>query len=147
MLQRTFRSFLAVGLLLLAACAGAPAAPSATPAPPTPTSPAAAPTAAPLSPVLRNRTLLLAGGQPTTLGVTNPLNSNYTGQDGNVLLWEGLSYYAIFADKEIPWLAQSMDYTKSDFTELTIKLNPLARWSDGQPVTAQDVLFTLQVQR
>src|SRR5207248_5624249 len=62
------------------------------------------------------------------------------------LLWEGLSYYAIVADKEIPWLAQSMTYTKPDFTELTIKLNPAAQWSDGQPVTSQDVLYTFQTQ-
>ncbi len=144
-----------VTLVLLAACAGAPAAPSATPplltatpAPLTPTPPAAASTAPALSPVPRNRTLLM--GWPLdpsfNAGVTNPLHAHYTHQDGNNLLWEGLAYYAIFADKEIPWLAQSMDYTKPDFTELTIKLNPLARWSDGQPVTAQDVLFTFQTQ-
>jgi peptide/nickel transport system substrate-binding protein len=148
MIKRTLRSLLIAPLVLLAGCAGIPAAPSATPPPLTPTTPAALPTAAALSPVPRNRTVLL-GWQidPTNIGVTNPVNKTYDGQAGNNLLWEGLAYYAIFADKEIPWLAQSMDYTKADFTELTIKLNPLARWSDGQLVTAEDVLFTFQVQR
>ncbi len=153
--------------LLLAACGGAPAVvipgsstgtPSATPAPltaapPSAAPPTVAPTAAPaaaLSPVPRNRILVLGWTlDPTLVGVTNPLNTNFntnSGHEENNLLWEGLAYYGIFADKEIPWLARSMDYTKSDFTELTIKLNPLARWNDGQLVTAQDVLFTFQVE-
>jgi ABC-type transport system substrate-binding protein len=146
-------------IFLVAACAGAPAVvmpdsstvtPSATPRPATPlpltaTPASAAPTAG-LSPVPRNRTVLVGWGlDQKAFGITNPLNPRHNFQDGNVLLWEGLAYYAIFADREIPWLAQSMKYTKSDFTELTIKLNPLARWSDGQPLTAQDVLFTFQL--
>ena len=49
-------------------------------------------------------------------------------------MWEGLSYFGIFNDKEIPWLADSMEYTKSDYTQLTIKLNAMAQWSDGTPV-------------
>ena len=55
-------------------------------------------------------------------------------------------YFAIFADKEVPWLADSMEYTKADFTELTIKLNADAEWSDGTPVSAKDVAFTFNGQ-
>ena len=36
----------------------------------------------------------------------------YTHQEGNSLLWEGLSYFGIYKDAEIPWLADSMEYTK-----------------------------------
>ncbi len=61
------------------------------------------------------------------------------------MLWEGLSYYGIFADKEIPWLAESMTYNK-DFTQLTIKVNKDAKWSDGTPVTAKDVAYTFDGQ-
>jgi len=148
---------LATIVILLAACGGAGPAPTETVAPATPTAPAATATVEALTPspagalstgplpdVPRNRTLELAWGIGSPLGVTNPFNTGgYTEEEGNNLLWEGLAYYAIFADKEIPWLAQSMTYN-GDYTELTIKLNPLARWSDGQPVTAQDVLFTFQ---
>ncbi len=55
-------------------------------------------------------------------------------------------YYGIYADKYIPWLAKSMDYTGKDFTTLEIKLNPLAQWSDGTPVTADDVVYTFEGQ-
>jgi ABC-type transport system substrate-binding protein len=62
-----------------------------------------------------------------------------------VFLWEALEYYGIFASKEIPWLADSMDYN-ADFTQLTIKLNKDAAWSDGEPLTSKDVLFTFNGQ-
>jgi len=81
------------------------------------------------------------------LGVTNPWNTlGYTHQEGNNLLWEGLAYYGVYAETVIPWLAESMEYTRPDFTKLTIKLNQAARWSDGQPVTATDVIFTFNGQ-
>src|SRR5258708_17351544 len=130
MIKRTRWTALAISLLV-AACAGVPAAPSATPTVLTATSPAltatapaATPATAALSLVPRNRTVQLGWPfDPTTAGVTNPLSVHYTHQAGNNLLWEGLAYYAIFADNEIPWLAQSMVYTKPAFTDLTIKLN------------------------
>ncbi|MEP7357096.1 MAG: ABC transporter substrate-binding protein [Anaerolineales bacterium] len=141
MFKHTLGTMLAIPLLLLAACGGA------TPPPPTVTPPATVLGSADLSAVPRNRSLMIGMGlNQDGIGITNPLNPKHGFQDGDILLWEGLAYYAIFADKEIPWLAQSMEYTKADYTELTIKLNPLARWSDGQPVTAQDLLFTFQLQ-
>jgi peptide/nickel transport system substrate-binding protein len=39
-----------------------------------------------------------------------------------------------------------MEYTKSDFTELTITLNRQVTWSDGVPVTSKDVVFTFEGQ-
>ena len=44
-------------------------------------------------------------------------------------------------NKFTPHLAQSIE-TKDKQT-FTIKLNPKAQWSDGKPVTADDVIFTL----
>ena len=55
-------------------------------------------------------------------------------------------YYGIYADKYIPWLASSMEYTSKDFTALEIKINPDAAWSDGKPVTAKDVIYTFDGQ-
>lgn len=151
-------------LVLLAACGGMPAGPSPNAEPPTTpaitlgakpsvvsstvtrvqTLPPA--TELPLLNVLRNQTLVLGLFLEGGIGVTNPLGGGYTHQEGNNLLWEGLDYYAIFSDKEIHWLAESMEYTKPDFTELTIHLNKQARWSDGVPLTAKDVVYTFQAQ-
>jgi peptide/nickel transport system substrate-binding protein len=157
--NNTFRTLLISTLLLLAACGQQPSLPPATSTPPASTpvasTPLPPPTSTPpvelslgtLKDVPRNRTVVLGWPLSAPIGVTNPLNSiGYTHQEGNNLLWEGLAYYAVFADKDIPWLAESMDYTLPDFTQLTIKLNPAARWSDGQPVTATDVTYTFNTE-
>jgi peptide/nickel transport system substrate-binding protein len=171
-----FRIVLAVLMVVLTACGGAPAAPpaaarvsqapttAAPAAPAVPSAPFFPPTTistttpaatampeelytGPLHDVPRNRTLVLGWGTGSPIGVTNPWAvPGYTHQEGNNLLWEGLSYYAIFADKEIPWLADRMEYTKPDFTELTITLNTQATWSDGVPLTSKDVVFTFEGQ-
>jgi len=62
------------------------------------------------------------------------------------LLNEGLAYYMIYASKTTPWIAESMTYTKPDFTELTIKVRKEAMWSDGTPLTSKDVAFTFNQQ-
>ena len=103
--------------------------------------------ASPLPELPRNQQLILGWSIASPVGVTNPWAvPGYTHQEGNNLMWEPLAYFGIFADKEIPWLAESMDYN-ADFTALTIKLNPKAKWSDGEPVTSKDVLFTFEGQK
>ncbi len=150
---------------VLAAC-GAPAAPApvATPAPAAteapkeevkPTEapkeevkPTEAPkeAAAPAGDVARNRTFIVNHGLGTK-DVYNPWASQgYTHQSGNALLWEPLFYFSLFANKEIPWLAESGTYN-AEFTELTIKMRKGAEWSDGTPITAKDVVFTLEGQK
>ena len=100
-----------------------------------------------LTDVAREDSLVLGWSIVTPIGVTNPWSvPGYSHQDLNNLLWEPLMYFGIFTDKEIPWLAESMEYTSDDFTSLQIKLNPLAKWSDGVPVTSKDVVFTFQGQ-
>jgi len=160
---------------LLAACApaapaAAPAAPAATTAPATeapkpteapkaeekpteaPKTEEAKPTEAPsadtskLPEVPRNRTLIHGWSLGSPIGVSNPWASpGYTHQEGHCMLWEPLFYYAVFGSKEYPWLAESGEYN-ADFTELTIKMRPAAMWSDGQPVTAKDVVYTFEGQ-
>ena len=96
--------------------------------------------------VAREDTLIMGWSHRTPIGVTNPWSlPTYTHQDGGGMMWEGLSYFRIFADEEAPWLAESMEYN-DDFTELTIKLRPEAKWSDGVQVTSADVVFTLEGQ-
>jgi|SaaInl7_200m_RNA_FD_contig_51_1501339_length_2324_multi_9_in_0_out_0_2 peptide/nickel transport system substrate-binding protein len=99
-----------------------------------------------LKEVAREDTLILGWSIGSPIGVTNPWAvPGYTHQEANGFLWEGLSYFRIFADEEAPWLAESMVYN-DEFTELTINVNPLAKWSDGVPVTSADVVFTLKGQ-
>ena len=137
--------------ILLAAC-GTPAATQA-PATEAPGATEAPATAAPagtaavdLAEVAREDTVILGWSISSPIGVTNPWAvPGYTHQEGNVFLWEALAYYGIFSSTEIPWLADSMEYN-DDFTQLTIKLNPDAAWSDGTPLTSKDVLFTFNGQ-
>ena len=149
---------------LLAACA--PAAPTAAPttapaAQPT-TAPAGAPTTAPAAqanvapaqqaapaqpaPVPRNKQLNLmwAGkeGKYTDFELWNPFAPDANHQNGPGLFHEPLYFYSAFANKEIPWLAESYEYTP-DFKTLTIKTRSGITWSDGQPFSARDVAFTI----
>src|ERR1051325_7407373 len=140
-------------LMLVAIVASACGTPAATQAPAATQPPGGTATPAPvgtqassLTKVAREDTVILGWSISSPVGVTNPWAvPGYTHQEGNVFMWEALSYYGIFGSKEIPWLADSMTYN-SDFTQLTIKLNPQAAWSDGTPVTSKDVLFTFNGQ-
>jgi len=58
------------------------------------------------------------------------------------LLYEPLAFYSAFADKEHMWLAESYEFS-DDYKELTIKVRPNIKWSDGVDFTAEDVTFTL----
>jgi peptide/nickel transport system substrate-binding protein len=95
--------------------------------------------------VPRNRTLIVnnggTSGKFTTMGLINPV-AGMNHQEGMCLLWDPLFFYSVFADKEIPWLAESSEYN-SDYTQLTIKLRKGTEWSDGQALTSADVKFTL----
>lgn len=103
--------------------------------------------AGPLADVPREQTLNLGWSLTAPIGTTNPWAvPGYTHQQGENLMWEPLMYFAIFTDEAVPWLADSMDYTDDTFTELTITLNDAAAWSDGTPVTSEDVVFTFEGQ-
>ena len=140
-------------LMLVAIVASACGTPAATQAPAASQAPAGTAAPAPvgtqassLTKVAREDTVILGWSISSPIGVTNPWAvPGYTHQEGNVFLWEALAYYGIFASKEIPWLADSMEYN-ADFTQLTIKLNKDAAWSDGEPLTSKDVLFTFNGQ-
>ncbi len=124
----------------IAACApqspSQPSQPSTTEQQPTPQVQSRLPS------VPREKTLILGWSFSTgDIGNVQPWTQGYTHQQLNNLLWEPLFYFAIFADKEVPWLAESGTYS-SDFKELTIKLRKEAQWSDGTPITSKDVAFT-----
>jgi peptide/nickel transport system substrate-binding protein len=133
----------------------APAAKPTTAAAAAPTTaPAAQPTAAPAqqaapaqpAQVPRNKQLILMwqgqAGKYIDYELWNPFAPDANHQNGPGLFHEPLVFYSGFANKEIPWLAESYQYSP-DFKQLTIKTRSGINWSDGQPFTAKDVAFSI----
>jgi peptide/nickel transport system substrate-binding protein len=154
-------SALIIGTMILAAC-GAPAAtqaPAATEAPAATVAPAAteapaptvAPTEAPADPnhLPRNETMYFNGQQWGSVVCWNPYSNSCNnamalaqGDNARVLMFESPYIYDMLDGKVYPLLADG-PYTWNDaHTEITFKLNPAAKWSDGTPVTADDVAYT-----
>ena len=77
------------------------------------------------------------GGDP---GIGIPI---LVGGTDNFVCWWAFSRLVTYDDTgtPIPDLADSWVYDPAG-TVLTLKLNPNARWHDGEPVTSADVLFT-----
>ena len=125
----------------------APAAQATKPAAGATTAPAAQPaTAGQLKQIPRNRQLIMMWsgreGRYVDHELWNPYAVGANHQNGVGIFYEPLGFYSAFADKEIPWLAESHSYN-ADFTELTIKTRSGITWSDGKPFSAEDVAFTL----
>ena len=59
------------------------------------------------------------------------------------LVYEPLFNYDPLTNEYIPWLAESGEWTSD--TEYTIKLREGVTWADGEPLTANDVVFTLEL--
>jgi peptide/nickel transport system substrate-binding protein len=100
------------------------------------------------SDVPRNRTLIMAGlggehfGGYTDIGNFNPFQPGISRSGWTQAATEGLFYYNMLDDQFIPWLAEGYAYNP-DYTQLTVNLRNGVEWSDGQPFTARDVVFTL----
>jgi peptide/nickel transport system substrate-binding protein len=129
-------------IVVAAACAPAPS-PSVAPS----TAPSVAPSAAPSPSVPaeypRAETLYTSGTQWGPPNNWNPI-MDWTYAMGTLgLVYEPLFMYDPFTDKYEPWLAQSGSWTGPN--EYTLKLRPEAMWQDGQPVTAEDVVFTVEL--
>ena len=136
-------ALLAVASIVAAACGGggspSPAATSGTtPAPPAEATPAPTPGAVEDYPRAEtHNTTRKQWGPPSTW---NPLDPNAAmGVVG--LQYETLFLFDPMADKFEPWLAESASWT--DATTYTIKVRSGMTWSDGKPITAADVAFTI----
>jgi peptide/nickel transport system substrate-binding protein len=154
-----------VGLSILAACSApavnappppqaqptttsAPAAPSSTATPGSTTAPAAA--AQPTSATAAASNASGSTGQPVNVAVRATRSPNYAlwVETGSVLstmpyIAMGLALQNASGGMD-PFLASSYDIDPTG-TTLTVKLRPEAMWSDGQPVTADDVVWNWEM--
>jgi peptide/nickel transport system substrate-binding protein len=114
--------------------------------------PAVEPTAAPEASddtLPREETLYFNGQQWGAVVGWNPYSSSNNnamaisqGDNARVTMFETPYLYNMLDGKVYPLLADG-DYAWNDArTELTFKLNAAAKWSDGTPVTADDVAYT-----
>ena len=112
-------------------------------APPEPTQPA------PVTPTEvvyeRSETLYVSGAAWGPPNDWNPFiawsKANTTGTIG--LVYETLFMYDPMTAEWIPWLAESGEWVDADTYEMTIREG--ITWSDGEPMTAEDVAFTFEL--
>lgn len=87
-------------------------------------------------------TASLAGGGSTFVRNFNPFSPNATA--GTFFMYEPLFMFNVLqGGKFIPWLADKYEWSP-DGTTMTLHINDKANWSDGTPVTAEDLVFTLE---
>jgi peptide/nickel transport system substrate-binding protein len=121
-------------------------------APPTAVPPTAVPTqsAAELAAALpRNETLYFNGLQWSAVVGWNPYSSSMnnalavTGKDAaRVVMFETLYLYDMLDGGSYPLLADGPFTWDAAQTQVTVKIKAAAHWSDGTPLTADDVAYT-----
>jgi len=97
----------------------------------------------------RNETLYFNGQQWGSVVGWNPYASSNNnamaisqGDNARVTMFETPYLYNMLDGKQYPLLADGDYAWNEDRTEITFKLKPAAKWSDGTPVTAEDVAYT-----
>src|SRR6267378_6188249 len=84
----------------------------------------------------------LIEGTISDIATFNTLNSGDTSSTQMItLLFDGLQSITAKGDN-ISMLASALPTVSSDQLTFTFKLRPNLKWSDGQPITADDVVFT-----
>ena len=86
--------------------------------------------------------LALSGriADPTNLNIYAPGVSR-SGTGIHQMIYEYFFYQNLQTGEYIPWIAESYEYN-ADFTTITVKLREGVEWSDGEPFTPEDVVFT-----
>lgn len=107
----------------------------------------AAPLAAGLQEITREETLIIGfEGGPHAAPEQSGLNPGATNSQGHHQVMIESLYYLNYQDGElIPWLAAGPAVWNEDFTEVTIPLRDGIKWSDGEPFTAEDIVFTIGI--
>lgn len=161
-----FATVMLIVAVILAAC-GQAAAPAAQPAAPAakateaPKAAAAAPTTAPVAAAKatepakaaapaaaapqqlpRTETLYMAGFQWQAPKTFNPLNSapDWPASGNHLLIYETLFAFNLLTGNIDPLLAKDVKFT--DQTTAVVTLQDGTKWSDGKPLTTDDVIYT-----
>ena len=164
-MKRLFAVFsvLLIAVMLLSACKPTPTEVPTTAPVAQPTTAAAQPTTAPVEPTTapvqdaatiaaslpRNETLYFNGQQWSAVVCWNPYSSNCNNamalaqqDNARVIMFETPYLYNMMDGKQYGLLADGPYTWNADQTEITFKLKAAAKWSDGTPVTADDVAYT-----
>src|SRR5690606_27543546 len=91
----------------------------------------------------RNETLYSSGTQWGPPSSWNPFNTGNYAMGTIGLCYETLFIYDPLTNEYVPWLAESGEFTSDTVYEL--KLREGITWSDGEPLTAEDVKFTFDM--
>jgi peptide/nickel transport system substrate-binding protein len=76
----------------------------------------------------------------------NPFQANVNFTSLGILYEPLVQINGLNGGKETPWLASSWSWNQSA-TVLTFSLRPGVKWSDGQPLTAGDVVYTFNLMK
>jgi peptide/nickel transport system substrate-binding protein len=101
---------------------------------------------APTGDANRAETLIVKAFRALDAEIGNPYiaSSDALVSDGvHQLVFEPLFYANYYTGESEPWLATGYEYNE-DFTVITLNLREGVTWADGQPFTADDVVFTLE---
>ncbi len=98
----------------------------------------------------RDETLYFAGQQWNPVVGWNPLSDDMNNAmciassagGSRTTMFETLYMYNMLDGSMTPLLALGEPEWAADKSSVTVKLNPAAHWSDGTPVTAEDVAYT-----
>ena len=101
----------------------------------------------------RNETVYFGGQQWGTVNSYSPIGANQnnamaiaTATSGTrTVMFETLYMFNLLDGSVTPLLALGDPEWNEDQTEVTIHLNPAAKWNDGTPVTADDVIATWEI--
>jgi peptide/nickel transport system substrate-binding protein len=129
-------SLMVICSMLLSAC-GAPAAPAA--------SAPAANSAAPAASTDASKAYLTINFEQVSTWVRNfnPFSANKLGST-NTAIYEPMMIYNKSTGELVPWLATGFKWS-DDNLSLTFTLRPNVKFSDGQPLTAKDVVYTFDL--
>jgi peptide/nickel transport system substrate-binding protein len=98
----------------------------------------------------REETLYFNGQQWGAVVGWNPYSTNNNNamaianqqDNARVIMFETPYLYNMLDGKQYPLLADGDFEWNADRTEITFKVKPAAHWSDGTPVTAEDIAYT-----
>lgn len=101
----------------------------------------------------RDQTLYFSGQQWGSVNDYNPLSGNSNNgmvlaasTFSRILVYETLMMYDPLTTECKPLLATDYSWN-DDHTEMTVHLNPDAKWSDGTQVTSADIAYTWEAQK